>query len=99
MTSEEIKNENLWAYFQLGLSYLEKKEYEKAIGCLRIVLRMNPKHSECWESLADAYLARGAYIAALKCYQKTVELTSNTLYPLLRIATIKRVCWKHAFLY
>lgn len=81
----------MWAYFQLGLSYLEKKEYEKAIGYLRIVLRLNPDYSECWESLADAYLARGAYIAALKCYQKTVELTSNTLYSILQIATIKRV--------
>lgn len=97
MTSEEIKSGNLWAYFQLGLSYLEKKEYEKAIGCLRIVLRMNPTYCECWESLADAYLARGAYIAALKCYQKTVELTTNTLYSLIQIATIKRVRFRSKF--
>lgn len=89
--SDEIKPENMWAYFQLGLSYLEQKEYEKAVGCLRIVARMNPTNSHCWESLADAYLARGAYTAALKCYQKTAELVPHSLYPLLQIATIRRV--------
>lgn len=47
--------------------------------------------SHCWDSLADAYMARGAYTSALRCYQKSAELKENSLYSLLKMANIKQV--------
>lgn len=48
--------------------------------------------SNCWEVLGDAYLARKAYTAAQKSYQKVVQLRPGSLYPQLQIARIKLVC-------
>lgn len=45
----------------------------------------------CWESLADAYLAKGAYSSALKCYEKTSILLQGALYPMIQKAHIKQV--------
>ena len=35
----------------------------------------------CWESLADAYLARGSYTAALKAFEKVLTINHNSEYP------------------
>lgn len=48
-------------------------------------------YSHSWESLADAYLARGAHTSALKSYQRALELNPESLYPLIQLAHIKVV--------
>lgn len=48
-------------------------------------------HSHCWESLADAYWARGAHTSALKSYQRALELSPGSLYPMIQLANIKLV--------
>lgn len=54
----------------------------------------------CWEALADAYLARGSYTSALKCYNICLELSDQKIYPSLQIANIKKVnnCFIEHFL-
>lgn len=47
--------------------------------------------SHIWESLADAYLIRGAHTSALKSYQRALQLTPESLYPLIQLANIKVV--------
>lgn len=72
---------------------MEHEEYSKAVDSLRLVVRHEPGNSHYWEALADAYIARGAFNSALKCYQKAMELEDNALYPLLQIANIKKVSY------
>lgn len=47
--------------------------------------------SHCWESLADAYYGRGAYTAALKSYQRVLEIDPDAVYPAFQMGTIKQV--------
>ncbi|KAK5647507.1 hypothetical protein RI129_002399 [Pyrocoelia pectoralis] len=90
LTGSVLNTENRWAWLQLGLNYLELEDYANATDTLRFVVRSNPNDSSCWESLADAYMARGAYTSALKSYQKATEIRPNSLYPLLQVANIKK---------
>ncbi|XP_018320873.1 tetratricopeptide repeat protein 37 [Agrilus planipennis] len=87
---------NNWAWVQLGVSYLEKQDFNCAIDTWRYLVRCKPLNSHFWEGLADSYLARGSYTSALKCYQKAAEITPNALYPLLQIATVKRILGQYA---
>nr|CAD7262121.1 unnamed protein product [Timema shepardi] len=79
-----------WAWLRLGLCHTELGNYQEAIDSLRIAIRSNPNDSHCWESLADAYYARGAYTAALKSYQRVVELSPGAVYPAYQIASINQ---------
>nr|CAD7203299.1 unnamed protein product [Timema douglasi] len=80
-----------WAWLRLGLCHTELGNYQEAIDSLRIAIRSNPNDSHCWESLADAYYARGAYTAALKSYQRVVELSPGAVYPAYQIASINQL--------
>ncbi|XP_018572028.1 tetratricopeptide repeat protein 37, partial [Anoplophora glabripennis] len=91
VTSGTINTKNSWAWLQLGLSYLEQEDNSNAIDNLRSVVRIQPKNVHCWEALADAYLIRGSYTSAQKCYEKSLELVDNILYPLFQIANIKKI--------
>jgi len=44
-----------------------------------------------WESLGDAYAARGSYNSAIRVFQKILELSPDNSYALLQIASIKTV--------
>ena len=38
----------------------------------------------CWEALADAYLARGSFTAAHKAYEKVLQMNPGSEYTRLR---------------
>ena len=91
---------NNWAYLRLGMHYLACEKFSLAIQNLQSVLRSDPSNIDAWESLSDAYAARGSYNAALKAYDKTIRLEEAAnqeakpkngigLYARLQIATIK----------
>ncbi|XP_017785314.1 PREDICTED: tetratricopeptide repeat protein 37 [Nicrophorus vespilloides] len=91
LASVRASRDNKWAYLQLGLHFLEQEDYPNAITNFRYVVRVDSTNSHCWECLADAYLARGAYTSAIKCYQKAFEIKPDSLYALLQVAHIKKV--------
>ncbi|XP_063225938.1 superkiller complex protein 3 [Bacillus rossius redtenbacheri] len=80
-----------WAWLRLGLHHTELGNHQEAIDSLRIAIRTNPNDSHYWESLADAYYARGAYTASLKSYQRAVELSPEAVYPAYQIAAINQI--------
>ncbi len=49
--------------------------------------------------LGDAYFAQGSFTAALKSYQKCVELNPESLYAMLQISIIKQVLLVNLELY
>lgn len=44
-----------------------------------------------WESLGDAYAARGSYNSSIRVFQKILELSPNNCYAKLQIGVIKTV--------
>ncbi|GJQ65964.1 hypothetical protein Trydic_g4060 [Trypoxylus dichotomus] len=91
LTDGKATADNSWALIQLGLSYYDQCDYNKAIDSFRLVIRLSHENSFCWESLGDAYMARGSYTSALKSYQKAAELSPTSLYSQLQIATVKQI--------
>lgn len=77
------------AFFQLGLHHLAQQNYDNAITSFRNFLKYDKESVECWEALADAYLARGSFNSALNVFEKSVELNPENNYAKLQIAKIK----------
>lgn len=84
-----------WAWLQLGLQQLDQREISSAIKSLRYVIRADPNNNHCWESLADAYWARGSHTSALKSYQRALDLSPDSLYPMIQLANINLVLGRH----
>ncbi|XP_046996555.1 tetratricopeptide repeat protein 37 [Schistocerca americana] len=80
-----------WAWLRLGLHHQDQGNIDEAINCLQSAVRADLCDSHCWESLADAYYARGSYNAALKCYEHVQELSPDALYPAYQIASVKQL--------
>lgn len=80
-----------WAWLRLGLHHIEEGNLQQAVDSLLSAVRTDPTDSHCWESLADAYYGRGAYTAALKSYQRVLELDPDAVYPAFQVGTIKQI--------
>lgn len=91
LTAITKTTQSKWAWMQLGLQHFELKDVNAAVKCFLAAIRIDVQDSYCWEVLGDAYLARKAYTAAQKSYQKVVQLRPDALYPQLQIARIKLI--------
>ncbi|XP_051875382.1 tetratricopeptide repeat protein 37 [Pristis pectinata] len=85
-----------WAWLRRGLYYLRVNQNSQAVADLQAALRADPKDSNCWECLGEAYLSRGGYTAALKAFTKASELNPNAVYNIYKIAAIKQILGKYA---
>ncbi|KAE8635771.1 hypothetical protein XENTR_v10002730 [Xenopus tropicalis] len=80
-----------WAWLRRGLFYLRVGQHSKSVSDLHAALRADPKDSNCWECLGEAYLSRGGYTTALKSFMKASELNPDSIYSLYKIASIKQI--------
>lgn len=62
---------------------------------MQAALRADPKDFNCWESLGEAYLSRGGYTTALKCFRKAQELNPKTIYSIYKAAAIEQILGKY----
>uniref|UniRef100_A0A8C0QRM7 SKI3 subunit of superkiller complex n=1 Tax=Chelonoidis abingdonii TaxID=106734 RepID=A0A8C0QRM7_CHEAB len=62
---------------------------------LQAALRADPKDSNCWESLGEAYLSRGGYTTALKSFMKASELNPESIYSIYKAASIEQILGKY----
>uniref|UniRef100_A0A8C3RLK3 Tetratricopeptide repeat domain 37 n=1 Tax=Chelydra serpentina TaxID=8475 RepID=A0A8C3RLK3_CHESE len=62
---------------------------------LQAALRADPKDSNCWESLGEAYLSRGGYTTALKSFTKASELNPESIYSIYKAASIEQILGKY----
>uniref|UniRef100_A0A8C8VLU8 Tetratricopeptide repeat domain 37 n=1 Tax=Pelusios castaneus TaxID=367368 RepID=A0A8C8VLU8_9SAUR len=62
---------------------------------LQAALRADPKDSNCWESLGEAYLSRGGYTTALKSFTKASELNPDSIYSKYKAASIEQILGKY----
>ncbi|KAI8480965.1 Tetratricopeptide repeat protein 37 [Branchiostoma belcheri] len=91
VTSRASAGTAKWAWLRLGLYQLKHGEGTQAVKSLQAALRADPKDPHCWECLAEAYLTRGGYTAALKAFTKAAELNPEATYSLYQVAAIKQV--------
>ncbi|KAH8279293.1 hypothetical protein KR026_005491 [Drosophila bipectinata] len=77
--------------YKLGLHFQKVKKWDNAIQCFRDAIKQDSKCMVYWESLGDAYAARGSYNSAIRVFQKILELTPENSYALLQLASIKTI--------
>jgi Tfp pilus assembly protein PilF len=81
----EIEPGATWARLRLGLHHLRLSRPRHAIAELQAALRMQPKNAEAWESLGAAYEQVGRLQAALKVYERAVELDDSRVFALTQV--------------
>ncbi|XP_071101530.1 superkiller complex protein 3-like [Haliotis cracherodii] len=79
-----------WAWLRLGLYQVRHDDPTIAVASFQAALRADPRDNHVWECLAEAYLHRGSYTAALKTFTKAAELNPESVYSLFQIASIKQ---------
>lgn len=84
-----------WAWLHRGLYYLRTGQPSQAVADLQAALRADPKDSNCWESLGEAYFGRGSYATALKAFKKASELNPELVYSIYRAAAVEQILGKH----
>ncbi|XP_048359260.1 tetratricopeptide repeat protein 37 [Sphaerodactylus townsendi] len=84
-----------WAWLRRGLYYLRAGQHSEAVADLQAALRADPKDSNCWESLGEAYLSRGGYTTALKSFRKAQELNPESIYSIYKAAAIEQILGRY----
>ena len=65
---------------RFGYGYLNKKEYEKAIGVIfKLNVRAYPESFNVYDSYGEALMAAGNKEGAIKNYKKSLELNPHNL--------------------
>ncbi|KPU75888.1 uncharacterized protein Dana_GF12228, isoform B [Drosophila ananassae] len=82
-------DESIRLQYKLGLHFQKVKKWDNAIQSFRDVIKQDAKCMVYWESLGDAYAARGSYNSAIRVFQKILEFTPENSYALLQLASIK----------
>ena len=61
------------AYFNRGITYSLRDEYERAIDDFKRVLRINPKNTAAYNAMADIFAKTGRKEEAGKVYQEIIR--------------------------
>jgi cytochrome c-type biogenesis protein CcmH/NrfG len=64
---------NLEAWVELGNSYFDSTQYEKAIGAYRKALEINPDNANVWTDMGVMYRRNGNPQEAVKAFDKAIE--------------------------
>ena len=64
---------NLEAWVELGNSYFDSNQYEKAIGAYRKALEINPDNANVWTDMGVMYRRNGNPQEAIKAFDKAIE--------------------------
>ncbi|NXP43609.1 TTC37 protein, partial [Heliornis fulica] len=85
-----------WAWLCRGLYYLRTEQPFQAVADFQAAIRADPKDSNCWECLGEAYFSRGSYSTALKSFRKASELNPGLTYSICKAATVEQIQGKYA---
>lgn len=70
-----VNNEKL--LFLLGTSYLQTKEYDKAINSLDDFIKINPNFQDAFNNRGIALTKKGRYLKSIQDYDKAINLKNN----------------------
>ena len=66
-------------YFNQGIAYIDKAQYDLAISDFNKALDINPRDAEAYCNRGIAYREKGQYDQAISDYTKAIELNPNWL--------------------
>ncbi|CAO1616349.1 unnamed protein product [Parajaminaea phylloscopi] len=72
--SQKHRSQNAWAWKAIGIVRLEKSSPQEAINPLHIALRTDAMDASLWQRLGEAYSLTGRLTAALKAFERALEL-------------------------
>ncbi|KAE8185214.1 hypothetical protein CF336_g7503, partial [Tilletia laevis] len=72
--SRRHTTQNAWAWKAIGRVELDRARFEKAIVAFQIAIRAEADDANAWHQLGEAYAASGRHVAALKSFDKALEL-------------------------
>lgn len=61
-------------YYKKALEFLQKKEYDKSLKILEMVINIDKKYIPAWNCKGVAYLEKKEYPEALKSFEEVIEL-------------------------
>ena len=70
----EIRSDHYQSYNSRGLSYMDQKEYEKALADYNKALEIKPDHWKVYINRAGYYLSKGDFEQALKDYDTYLKV-------------------------
>eukprot|EP01102_Stenamoeba_stenopodia_P020858 TRINITY_DN8274_c0_g1_i1.p1 TRINITY_DN8274_c0_g1~~TRINITY_DN8274_c0_g1_i1.p1 ORF type:complete len:750 (+),score=169.42 TRINITY_DN8274_c0_g1_i1:210-2459(+) len=80
------------AYYNLGVAYAEKCEFDKALVCYELATHFNPRFCEAYNNMGVIYKDRDNFEKAIQCYQAALAVQptfSQTLNNLGVIYTVQ----------
>ena len=81
-----------WAWLRLAVRHLDVGDYDSAVRALQDLLKADATDWTVWECLGEAYSSRGSHTAALKAFERAIELNSlEAAFSRFQTAHIKRV--------
>ena len=82
----ETDNTNFKAFYQLGLTYAEKKDPKKALEYLKESLKLNTKFSPSFKAIGNILYESGNNKNAIKYYEKALEFDPSDFETKLGLA-------------
>ena len=69
-------------YFDSGISFYRKKEFQNAIIAFKKAIQLNPKFDEAYYGLGDSYIGIEEFQNAIKAFKKVIQLNpeNNNAY-------------------
>jgi tetratricopeptide (TPR) repeat protein len=71
---EEKKSKESWFYYNVGLAYLQKREFEQAIFLFNKSLEINPEYAAAYGTRGIIYSRREKYDQAISDFNKALEI-------------------------
>ena len=78
------------AYYNLGLYYYSKLDYEKTLSYFNKVLELNPYHSECYYNRAALYAGKSNYVEAINDYNHVIKINPLNINAYFNRAYVKQ---------
>jgi superkiller protein 3 len=73
---------------ELGILYVRKGNYDKAVDLFQRVVREEPGSAEAHNNLGVAYLGQDAYEAAERAFQAAMRIDSGFVLPYYNLACV-----------
>jgi len=77
----EIQNtpDNYAPYYNLGVTYTEQGDYDKAQQCHEKALSLNPACGEAYNNLAGIFTMTGRLDEAMRLYDKAMQICPDNV--------------------
>ncbi|KAF5462290.1 hypothetical protein F2P56_018311 [Juglans regia] len=77
-----------WAFRRLGYVQLHQNKWSEAVLCLQYAIRGYPTSADLWQALGLAYQRLGRFTAAIKSYERAIELDNTNVFALVESGNI-----------